>query len=181
MTTYIALLRGINVGGKRKILMSDLKQLFAKLNFTNVQTYIQSGNVIFTSLKKQTSIELSLLIHDAILNQFGFEVPVVVKTIGELEQVALNNPFLEDPAIEIKDCHVTFLQHLPSKEAVEAIQKMDQPTDSFTIYNSNIYLHCTDSYHKSKFTNTFFEKKLAVPATTRNWKTVLKLYEMCKI
>lgn len=181
MKTYIALLRGINVGGNRKILMSELKLLFSDLGFKEVQTYIQSGNVIFSSQKEQSANLLSSSIHEAILNQFGFEVPVVVKTVSELEHVVLNNPFLEDSTIEIKDCHVTFLQHLPSKEAVEAVQKIDQPTDSFTINKSNIYLHCKDSYHKSKFTNTFFEKKLAVPTTTRNWKTVLKLYELSKI
>ena len=181
MTKYIAILRGINVGGRRKILMADLKNLFSKLGFKEIKTYIQSGNVIFQSTKKEDNIKLSKTIEQAILENYAFEVPVIIRTVSEWNQVISNNPFLKKNKIDTERLHLTFLKELPKIEQVEKIKSYDYPPNKFEIINKNVFIYCAGKYSDSKYTNKFFESKLKVSATTRNWKTVLKLSELSKL
>lgn len=177
MNTKIAFLRGINVGGKRKILMADLKLMCEKLGLESVKTYIQSGNIIFKSEKNNCDLENE--IEKNIFDNFGFEVPVIVRTKKEIENSINKNPFFDKEA-DTKQLFLTFLKEKPNKEFVEKILTYSPVPDKFKIENNNVFLFCEGKYHDSKLTNNFFEKQLNVSATTRNWKTVLKLSELSK-
>lgn len=177
MPKYIAILRGINVGGRRKILMVDLKKLFVNLGFTNIQTYIQSGNVIFETHIKEDNIWLSDKIEQAISKTYGFEVSVIIRTVNEIEQAILNNPFLKNKA-EVEGLFLTFLKSTPSAEKLENIKSFDFSPDKFEIVGKDVFGICFGKYHKTKISNQFFESKLKVSATTRNWKTVNKLFDI---
>ncbi|WP_010179005.1 DUF1697 domain-containing protein [Aquimarina agarilytica] len=178
MKKRIALIRGINVGGKRKVHMKDLKVLFEDLGFTDVVTYIQSGNVIFNSNAALDTIKTASKIEQAILKVYGFEVPVVVIIANDMQQAAKANPFLNEETVSVDQLHVTFLQGIPNSEHLVKITSYPTGADQFILKDQVVYLCCQDKYHKSKLSNTFFETKLKVSATTRNWKTVVKLVEL---
>jgi len=175
MQTYIALLRGINVSGKNKILMADLKLLFSDLEFKEIQTYIQSGNVIFKSLKKNQK-EIATLISEKIKEVFQYEVSVIVKNKKELKNIIKNNPYLRDNTIETKKLYVTYLNKMPKD--FKKIKKFDFGKDNYEIVNDIIYLKYEIGAGKTKLTNNIIEKKLDVIATTRNWRTTSKLLEL---
>ena len=178
MQTFISLLRGINVSGQKKILMMDLKALYENLKFTDVTTFIQSGNVIFKNNEKLSDIEFAKKIEEAIYKHFDFQVPVIVRSKDEMKEIISTNPFLKEENIDEKKLHVTFLSEIPSEENAMSIQSMDFSPDRFIIRNKDIYLSIPASYGETKISNAFFEKKLKVKATTRNWNTVKKLSAM---
>lgn len=171
---YLIFLRGINVGGHRRVLMADLKKLFNDLGFNNVSTYIQSGNVLFETTKDKQDIETSVT--EGIANTFGFEVPVIVISLIELQSLLSKNPYTVNTAI--KRLHVIFLKDLPSKELIDKIKESDFTPDLFKVVENYVFLNIEDKYHKSKLSNNFFERQLNVNATTRNWKTINKLIEI---
>ncbi len=116
METYISLLRGINVSGQKKILMADLKALYETLKFKGVVTYIQSGNVIFKTDKKESNQNLAKKIEQSIFKKYNFNVPLIVRSTSEIENIISNNPFLKDSNIDIDKLHVTFpLKHRKKK------------------------------------------------------------------
>ncbi|WP_372640335.1 DUF1697 domain-containing protein [Ancylomarina sp.] len=180
MIKYIALLRGINVAGKRKVLMADLKDLFAKLGFTNCITYIQSGNVVFELDKEEDNIELAHKIEAAILEHFKLDVPVIIRKAYEWEQLISDNPFFKNKRISIDRQHLTLLDEEPKSDKVEDLKKKDFGMDQFEIIGQHVFLCCTNKYSETKMTNGLLEKKFNCKATTRNWKTVLKLLELSK-
>lgn len=177
MIKKIAILRGVNVGGKRKMLMADLRKVCEELGWQNVKTYIQSGNLIFDAEGEYSDLESSL--EKAIINAFGFDVPVIIRDAGELQALVLNSPFYTAEA-EISTLHLTFLKEKPSPESTTELQKYDFEPDKFILDNKDVFVFCAGKYHRSKLSNNFFEKKLKTGATTRNWKTVLKLLELSK-
>jgi len=179
MEKYIAILRAINVGANRKVLMVDLKKLFEDLGFINIQTYIQSGNVIFESKEKNIP-KISEILAQNISQKFGFEVPVIVISKTELDNAILENPFVKSEENNIENLHLTFLKTIPDTENLEVINKLNFEPDLFEIIGKNAFIFCKGKYSDTKLNNQFFEKKLKVNATTRNWKTVLKLQAMAK-
>jgi len=180
MLKRIAILRGINVGGKRTILMEDLKLMFSELGFKSASTYIQSGNVLFGSDEKLADLEVAELIEQEILGQYKFEVPVIVRTCEELELAVKNNPFYQSKETDINQLHLTFLKETPAQENIVKIESYDFEPDKFKINGKDVFVFCNGKYHETKLSNNFFENKLKTPATTRNWKTVLKLVELSK-
>lgn len=176
MKKYIVILRGINVGGKRKLKMADLRESLSKAGYTDISTYIQSGNVILTSALPAEDIANN--VHSIIEKEYGYDVPTIVRSVDEWHSSADTNPFLAEGMEDISKLHLTCLSEVPSEEALEAISAYDYSPDLFRIMDKNVYIYCEDKYHKSKLTNGFFESKLKVQATTRNWKTVLKLKEL---
>lgn len=178
METYISILRGINVSGHRKIEMAGLKALYEKLQFNDVVTYIQSGNVIFKAAEKSSNINLSKKIEKAIFEQYKFEVPVIIRTQFELEEIISANPYLQQSDIDLEKLHVTFLSKAPAEEAIRKIESADFSPDKFIMKDKEIYLYVPEGYGNTKLSNNFFENKLKVTATTRNWKTVNKLAEL---
>ncbi len=177
METYIAILRGINVSGHKMIKMEALRNMLEDLKFKNIKTYIQSGNIVFQD-KKTDSHSLERKISKKISETFNFEVPVMVKEENELMEVLNNNPFLTKRKEDITKLHVTFLSEIPEKEAVEKIKEGLYASDEFIIKEKTVYLFCPNGYGNTKLNNTFFENKLKVTATTRNWKTVTELVNM---
>ena len=177
MTTCISILRGINVGGQKKIQMTNLKSLYEELGVKNVRTYIQSGNIIFESNEQK---ELVQHIEQKIFEKYNFHVPVIIRTIDEMEIVLNNNPFLNENNIDESKLHVTFLGKLSSREHIKKIETYNYYPDRFIISEKEVYLYCPNGYGRTKLNNTFFENKLKITATTRNWNTVKKLSEMAK-
>lgn len=180
MQTYISILRGINVSGQKKILMKDLKGLYAGLGFKDVTTYIQSGNIIFKADKKYSDWKLSKMIESAIHQKYHFTVPVIIRSIEELEKVLNSNPFFKSASAEIESLYVTFLEDFPEKKHSEETINFPTSHDKFIISGKEIFLYVPSGYGETKLSNSFFEKKLHVTATTRNWKTVNKLAELAK-
>lgn len=179
MTTYLSILRGINVSGQKMIKMDALRKMFEDLGYTNVQTYIQSGNVIFQTYGAEPHA-LEKAITEGIHNYFSFDVPVMVLTAKELHQIVDNNPFLNDGSRDVAHLHVTLLQDRPEESRVELLQQTSFPGEEFILIERAIYLHCPNGYGRAKLTNGFLEKKLSVTATTRNWKTTTELLRMIK-
>ncbi|MCG2460648.1 DUF1697 domain-containing protein [Flavobacteriaceae bacterium F89] len=175
MKTYIALLRGINVGGHKKIKMADLKRMFESIDCKEVVTYVQSGNVVFKSSEKNID-KLENIIRNVILETFGFDVTILVKTKAELKKIVENNQFGNDE--EAGSTYFVLLQTPPEKSLVDSLQRMSDENESFAITPFCVYLHCKKGYGNAKCNNNFFETKLKVAATTRNYKTMIKLLEM---
>jgi len=177
MPAYIAMLRGINVSGHKLIKMQALRASFGALRFSNVKTYIQSGNVVFGAEDRSVAA-VSKKIERRILRDFGFSVPVFLRTAKELEETIKRNPFLTDTAIDHSKLHVTFLSDAAPAPAVEVLQTLVMKPEQIRVIGRQIYLYCPNGYGQTKLSNTAIEKKLSVGATTRNWKTVNTLLAM---
>lgn len=175
MKTYIALLRGINVSGHKIVKMEILRKVLGELDFENIKTYIQSGNIIFDSGVKDTSV-LEKQIAKKIEAHFGFLVPVIVVTNSTLKMIVKQNPYpnLEDPV----QPYVAFLSAIPGFDGLNNLQQMDFGSDTFVSVDKTLYLHYANSAANTKLSNTVIENRLKVKATARNWKTVLKLIEL---
>lgn len=175
--TYVALLRGINLSGHKIVKMDQLRKAFEELGFADVKTYIQSGNVVFKATGPAPA-NLAKQIEEKVLRQFGFPVPVVVKTADEIAQVVRNNPLVKEKGIDISRLHVTFLSCAPEKSTLKMLDTIPAGQDQFRCSGQAIYLHCPNGYHETKLSNNVLEKMLKVGTTTRNWKTVNQLYQM---
>jgi uncharacterized protein (DUF1697 family) len=173
--TWIALFRGINVGGNNLLPMSQLKVLLGKLGASDVKTYIQSGNVVFRHADAEASI-LALRITRAVEKAFGFAPRVLLLTREQLEQAVAANPFRQadtDPA----RVHVMFLAATPERPDLAALEKVKAASEAFVLSDSCCYLHTPDGLAKSKLAERA-ERLLGVAATARNWRTVGKLLQL---
>ena len=179
MTTYISILRGINVSGQKLVKMDVLRKAYENLGFRNVATYVQSGNVIFTGNSVNLN-ELAQTITRQIAKDFGFDVPVIVLSFDNLKQIIDGNPFLKDSDKDITFLHVTFLSSKPQKFDINAIEDKKLSGEEISISDSAVYLYCPNGYGKSKLSNSFLETKLKVGATTRNWKTTNELLKIAQ-
>lgn len=178
MSKFIALLRGINVSGQKQIKMSELKTLFEEKGFQDVETYIQSGNVIL-SAKEKSNKKLEDKISSTIKSKFGFDVNAIVVTPEEIGHVIQSNPFLKKKK-DTEKLYVTFLSENPSAENIKKLKAVDYSPEEYFIDKRFIYLFEPTGYGKARLNNNFFENKLKVFGTTRNWKTVNKLFELSK-
>ena len=174
--THVALLRGINVGGHHKVPMAELRALFEQLGYTDVATYVQSGNVLFTG---ETHDEPTTVrgIRAALLDRFGFDIPVLVRSTGELAAVAARHPYAAVQPDEAK-LHVFFLAGEPALEAIADLDPARFAPDEFTVEGRHLYAHYPNGAGRSKLTNDPVERALGTTATARNWRTVTKLLEL---
>lgn len=177
MKTYISILRGINVSGKNSIKMDALKKLYQNLGFKNISTYVQSGNVIFSSEYNDPK-KIEDILTSQIKQEFGFTVPVIVLTIEELKDSIQNNPFQKDK--EEAFIYFTFLANEPSNFNKENIYNKKAENEAIVIKERIVYLYCPNGYGRTKLTNTFLENILNVTATTRNFKTTNRLLEIAE-
>jgi uncharacterized protein (DUF1697 family) len=175
---YVALLRGVNVGGKNKLPMKDLAAMFGEAGCTDVVTYIQSGNVVFRATEA-CAARIPAAIAKAVADRLGFRAPVVMRTAGELHGIVRCNPFLRDGAsAEVELLHVMFLADRPSPARVATLDPKRSPPDEFEVRGREIYLRCPNGVGRTKLSNSYFDAKLATTSTMRNWRTVVKLVEM---
>lgn len=177
MQRYISLLRGINVSGRNMIKMAELTKLFESLGYKNVQTYVQSGNIVFKSEDNDT-IAISDKVEKAIKSRYGYDVSVLSFIAEELKDIIKNNPLLKHDNINEEYLHVTLLKDIPDKDKLVKFTINKDDNEIYIINGKVIYLYCPNGYARTKLSNNTFEKKLGVIATTRNWKTVNKLLEM---
>jgi uncharacterized protein (DUF1697 family) len=172
----VALLRGINVGGKNNLPMKSLSALFTDAGCSDVRTYVQSGNVVFRA-NSSLAQRIPAVIEKVISDQFRLRVPVVTRTGAELRKVAKANPFLpaeKDTAI----LHVAFLAAKPTASQVAALDPDRSPPDAFTVRGREVYLRLPNGVGKTRLTNAYLDSKLGTISTLRNWRTVLKLLEL---
>lgn len=173
--THVALLRGINVGGKNPLPMKDLVRLFEAAGGENVQTYIQSGNVIFDA--PAAASKVGDTVSAAIEKRFGYRIPLILRTAPQLQKVIGGNPFLK-AGVDPKWLHVYFLANAPSASAMAGLDPARSAPDAFQALGQEIYLHLPHGMARTKLTNAYFDSKLGTVATARNWATVLKLAEL---
>ncbi|NQW37148.1 MAG: DUF1697 domain-containing protein [Flavobacteriales bacterium] len=177
-TTFISLLRGINMMRHNRIKMPELKKIFTSLGHTDIVTYIQSGNIVFKS-KTLDVDKISIEIVEKVNEVFGYAIKGLVISKEDLEIIFLSNPFLKREDIDISKLHVTLLNQCPTALNLEQIKDFNShPDDEYIVVNKCIYLYCPNGYGRTKLTNNMFEKKLDTTATTRNWRTITKLSEL---
>jgi uncharacterized protein (DUF1697 family) len=174
--TLVALLRGINVGGKHRLPMQQLVEIFGEAKCTEVRSYIQSGNVIFRTSPAAVD-GLSKYIAGKIEQRFGFASPVILRTAKQLAQTVRNNPFLRSGMPE-QTLHVYFLADLPKESAVQSLDPDRSAPDAFRVFDRQIYLYLPNGMARTKLTNAYFDSKLSTVCTARNWATVLTLLKM---
>ena len=174
---HLALLRAINVGGTKKLLMAELRAIFAAAECADVRTYIQSGNVVFRAEQVLWRRSIPALIRAEIEASKGFTVPVVTRTAAELDAVVRGNPFLAagaDPA----RLHVGFLAEAPSATRIAELDPNRSPPDAFEVRRREVYLHFPNGVARSKLTVDYFDRALGTTITIRNWRTVGRLKAM---
>ncbi|XRE44201.1 hypothetical protein ACIVBQ_002405 [Tenacibaculum discolor] len=171
MNTIIILLRGINVSGKNKIPMKELRTLLQELGYNDVKTYIQSGNIVLKTNEGLKEVEKN--IHIKIKEKYGYDVLVLAKEVKEIEEILKNNPYSN---LVEKQIYFTFLFNETKINEIE----VDAKEDEYTILKDVVYVNAAGGYGKTKLTNNFFERKLKVSATTRNFKTTNHLVELAK-
>lgn len=174
MKTYIALLRGINVGGHKKVPMAELRGVLTKSELENVTTYIQTGNVIFQSSSESTKM-LEDEIKQSILDHFGFDVAIMVKTRAQLQKIFDFCPFSQEKK---ENSYFAILSEAPKENLVFEAYEKAYEDEEYKILNDCIYFYCATGYGKAKFNLNHFEKKLKVNATARNYKTMVKLLSL---
>ena len=184
MMTYIALLRGINVGGNRIIKMAELKDALTALGLKDVKTYIQSGNVLFRLSEIADAEALQEKIEKEIKRVWGFEVPVVMRSVGELEQLIKSCPFTVDEVKQAElasgkeSLYVAFMASTPSQERIDLLKPYESENESYQVIGREVYLLFRDSIRNSKIASNL--QKLDASSTVRNWKTVNKLFELAR-
>ncbi|MBV8981715.1 MAG: DUF1697 domain-containing protein [Acidimicrobiia bacterium] len=175
MSTYVALLRGINLGSHNKVPMPALRTLVESLGYDDVSTYIQSGNVVLTT--SQSASAVGDKISKAIAKEFGFDVPVLVRNRSQLQKIVDGNPF----AAKAKDAghlHVVFLAAKPPAAKVKKLTGADWGDDEVAVTGKEAYLHLPNGYGRANLNNMVVEKNLGVGATARNWRTTTKLLDL---
>jgi uncharacterized protein (DUF1697 family) len=177
-TTFAALLRGLNVGGKNKLAMSDLRALIAAAGYEDVVTYIQSGNAVFRAPTADRS-KAAKAIETAIADETGLAVSVLLRTHDELEATQEANPFVDHGAVP-KHLHVVFLAAAPAADAISTLDPDRSPGDTFRVAGSEIFVDYGNGAGRSKLTPHYFERRLGTIGTARNWNTVLKLTELTR-
>lgn len=177
MTVFIALLRGVNVGGNA-LSMERLRALCGQLGGTDVQTYVQSGNLVFDAA--DSALHWSAALARALAGETRLPVTVIVRTAAEMAKVVAGNPFLNEKGVDPAELQVTFLEQAPAKAAQRALDALAARggADRHALSGKEIYLHCPHGYGRTKLSNTALEKALDLRATTRNWNTVKKLVEI---
>ena len=174
---YIALLRGVNVSGKNAVKMKELELALQANGFQQVVTCIQSGNIIFKHHLSENEL-IAKKINKVIASVFNLDIPVIVLSKTEFKKLLVNMPYVEKAKDEPTKVLITFLAAVPQPEFYANFIKINPEHEEFNVAGKVVYLYCKNGYGKAKINNNFIESKLKVKATTRNWKTVLKLFEI---
>jgi len=177
MPTYVAMLRGINIGPSKRVEMARLKKMFESLGFRNVRTYIQSGNVVFEG--RGTAAAVAKKIEKGMMAEFGFSALIMMRTGEEMARAIANNPFVKEGQKNPGYVHVCFLAGIPAAEAVKKLHALGTKAEQVKCAGSEAYVYHVDGLGKAKVLNHgVLEKVLAVKVTMRNWNTSSRLREM---
>lgn len=168
------------MSGHNKIKMTDLAELLIKLGFKDAQTYIQSGNVIFSIQDNLTKKEVTSIVEGAITRKFGYSISAIVKTEKELRDAVALNPFLSEKDFDPAKMAVLFLADLPSSDQIAKVAKVDYPPDKFKIIGEEIFIYCPNGFGRTKLYTNFFENKMKISGTARNWKTINTILEIAE-
>lgn len=177
MHTYIALLRGINVGGNNILPMKELRSILERMGLRKVNTYLQSGNAVFQSESDRTR-ELAAEIKSAINEAKGFDPEVLIVSIEELRKAIATNPFLEGEG-DPKTLHIYFLESAPDEPDLNMLEALKTETEQFSLVDQLFYLYAPDGMGRSKLAARV-EKALGVIVTARNWRSVNKILSMAE-
>ncbi|HKQ97367.1 MAG TPA: DUF1697 domain-containing protein [Candidatus Polarisedimenticolia bacterium] len=175
---HVALLRGINVGGKNRLPMNDLATMFKDAGAADVRTYIQSGNVIFRA-DAARALRLGAAVGKAMQAELGWSVPIVVRSAAALGATAKGNPFLAEK-VPLQSLHVGFLLARPDRTRVAALDPDRSPPDRFVVRGDTLYLHLPNGVARTKLTSQYLDSRLGTVVTVRNWNTVTTLLEMTR-
>jgi uncharacterized protein (DUF1697 family) len=178
-TPRVALLRGVNLGGKNKLPMKELVLMFTEAGCHNARSYIQSGNVIFSAAPTVAS-RVPALICAQIGKCFGFQTQIVLRTGEQMRDIVSNNPFLKAGEAE-ETLHVLFLADLPNSHDIDHLDADRSPPDEFIVRGREVYLCLPHGVGRTKLTNNYFDSKLRTTSTGRNWRTVIKLSELTQL
>lgn len=176
MPRYVALLRGVNVSGKNKLPMALLRDALDKTSFYGMTTYIQSGNIVFNSDLKST--QCADIINELLKSEFDLAIPVIVREQDVIKDILKANPFKMRTIENFKFMSFGFFNEIPTIENVTKIAEFSTDVETFKIVDDVIYFYCGVGFGKTKMTNAWFEKKLGVTSTMRNYNTTLKLTEL---
>jgi uncharacterized protein (DUF1697 family) len=180
MKTYISFLRGVNMTGHNPIKMTDLSALYKELGFTDAKTYIQSGNVIFSSEDESGLSDIAIRIEKAIYERFTHTVPVMIRTIEEVRSIISVNPFLDEENFEPSKMAVIFLCEKATEDQINKVVNIDYPPDKYKISGKEIFIYCPNGFGRTKLYTNFFEKKMGVTGTARNWKTITTILNIAE-
>ena len=174
MTGYVAFLRGVNVGGKNRLPMAELREALTARGFASVATMLQSGNVLFSS--EDSEGEAAARVGDAIEDAFGLRIGVVTRSAADLATVADRNPFVAaGPERDPATLHVVFLSESPTDVAVASIEPDRSPPDACAVVGREVYVSYPEGSGRSRLTLEYLERRLGVRGTARNWRTVQRL------
>lgn len=172
---YVALLRAVNVGGC-KLPMAELRELCAELGWENVETYIQSGNVVFEAAGEAAALESAL--EQAVAKRFGFERPVIVRSATQWADYAKGSPFPEAEHDEPNRLMLGLSKSPPNADAPKLLQAKAAAGEQVKLEGDALWIHYPAGAGTTKLTPALFDKAAGSPVTQRNWRTVLKLQEM---
>jgi len=178
MTVFVALLRGINVSGQKRIRMAELQKSCEASGLTDVRSYLQSGNLVFRASRADPRT-LAAALRARIAEDFGHDVEVLVLPAKELNRAATSNPLRPRSGGEETLFHATFLFQPVSADRFRSLKLPARPGEQALLVGQVVFLYCPHGYGRTKLNNAYFEKALGVPATTRNWRTVLALQTLC--
>jgi uncharacterized protein (DUF1697 family) len=180
MNPYIVFLRGVNMAGHNSLKMNDLSGLFVSLGFNDVRTYIQSGNVIFSDQSGKSNTELAAIIEMAILKKFNFTIPAMIRNIDDLKNILRNNPFSNEENFNPGRMSAILLHKETTQNQVDMVRNVDYPPDKFKVLGREIFVYCPNGFGKTKLYTNFFEKKMGVTGTARNWNTINAILQMAE-
>lgn len=179
VTTWICLLRAINLGARNKVPMPALRESLTQAGFTDVRTYVPSGNVVACS-RHRSPATVSAAVADVVRRDFGVDQPVVVRSPEQVERVIAENPFVEAAAERPTLLHVSFLLGTPGAVGVDAIHTQELTRDACRVVGDHLYIDFGDAVHGSKLTGPRLARLLGVDGTARNWRTMLALAELAR-
>jgi uncharacterized protein (DUF1697 family) len=180
MITYLSFLRGVNMTGHNSIRMADLAVLYNNLGFIQSETFIQSGNVIFSSNQEIPIADIAVEIETAIHAKYGYDVPAMIRTVPEMKHIISSNPYLTEPGFDPAKMAVIFLHDDVTESQKQKVADVNYPPDKFKISGNEIYTYCPNGFGRTKIYTNFFEKKMKVTGTARNWKTVTTLVNLAE-
>lgn len=175
---YFAFLRAVNMAGHNKMRTAELSEMLSEAGFPDAKIFIQSGNVVLRS--SNSPEKLATVLENAIREKFGYDITVIIRDLNRLSGLKSRNPYLEEELFDPSKMAVLFLDKLPEPAFLKKISEVNYPPDKFTVESEEIFLFCPDGFGRSKLTTNFFEKKLGVKATARNWKTIGSLLEIAE-